>query len=162
MLQQRRSRTLLLLGQLTQELDVQRRAGPPFVVSIRANAVLVQEFQQSVETTSRQCHVARKELRARDHPRFAEGRQTHRLSRVELGILESGQAECIGPRAAPEARFDRRRPDYRGPLSRVPGASCHESADLRSAVTAVVARAPRCRHPRATAHRRFVRRRMRH
>ena len=63
-LKQRRSRTLLLLRQLTQELDVPRRAGPPFVVNIRENAVLVQEFQQSGETNSRQCHVAREELRA--------------------------------------------------------------------------------------------------
>jgi hypothetical protein len=69
----------------------QRPADFPTVFQNNIGAVAFDELDCFLKATPRQCHVSRMKFGARYDPRLAEGRQTHGLSTIKLGILESCQ-----------------------------------------------------------------------
>ena len=110
-----------------------------------ADTIGAEEVESGIETASRQRDVLGEELRTGNHTRFAEGRQPHRLSRVEFRILKCRETDqTIDERrrqCAPiNVHLIARRPPRPSPASR------QRSAARPFAATAEPSKALRHRH----------------
>jgi hypothetical protein len=82
------NRIRLMVAEVPSEFNINRLPGVAFVLKTRLDLVLPQQQQDFVKKAPRQCQKLRN---AANHSRLVIGRQSHCLSLVEFGILESGE-----------------------------------------------------------------------
>lgn len=79
---------LLILAQFSLEFYRQSAALDAFILDNRKNIIVLKQFQQGVQTPTRQAYVLRKVFRATDKPGLIPNRQAHGLRFVKFGIGE--------------------------------------------------------------------------
>ncbi len=91
-LEKRAHGLLLDRCQLPAEAEAERFAGDALVLDFEGHTVLAQQRLELGLTASRQAHVLREILRARDHARGRGRGEAHALLLVELRVLEGREA----------------------------------------------------------------------
>ncbi len=91
---QHRSGGDFLLGpQITVELNIQRRAGVPFVPGVCRNAKVGQQALHLRQAAARQANMLCMVFGTSDDARLAKRGQSHSLGLVELRVLERGKPQ---------------------------------------------------------------------